>query len=113
MLFLISRALSSDFKRDLPSSGLGILVFFYFKQIFPFLSKNVKKSVVWKKDVLDAQIRDRLTMGGMSKDDSVEQMKSYDSNVLSHFNDEQTQRNVSHISKALKKDGLCVFVFAF
>ena len=45
-------------------------------------------------------------MGTLIKDNSIEQMKSDNSNSLNCFNEDQTRRNVSRIVKALDKDGL-------
>ena len=46
-------------------------------------------------------------MGGISKDDSIEQMRSDNGDSLGRFNDEQIRRNVRRIAKELDKDGLC------
>ena len=66
-----------------------------------------KKSPAWKKVVIENQVRDRLTIGAINKDDSIEQARSDDGELLSRFNDEQTKRNVRRIAKDCDKDGLC------
>ena len=66
-----------------------------------------KKNPAWKKDVFDAQVRDRLIMGAINKDDSVEQIRVDNSDLLSRFNDEQIRRNIRRIAKEVDKDGLC------
>ena len=65
-----------------------------------------KKSPAWKKDVLDTQVRDRLIMGAINKDDSVEQMRSDNGELSSRFNDKQTKRNARRIAKDCDKDSL-------
>ena len=66
-----------------------------------------KKNPAWKKDVFDTQVRDRLIMGAINKDDSIEQMRADNSDLLIRFNDEQIRRNVRRIAKEVDKDGLC------
>ena len=63
--------------------------------------------------MLDAQVRDRLMMGAVSKDDSVEKTKSDNSDVLSHFDDEKIRRNTSRNVKALDEVSSCKCVIAF
>ena len=66
-----------------------------------------KKYPAWKKDVFDTQVRDRLIMGAINKDDSVDQMRVDNSDLLTRFNDEQIRRNARRIAKECDKDGLC------
>ena len=47
-----------------------------------------KKYPAWKKGVFDTQVWNRLIMGAINKDDSVEQMRADDSDVLIRFNNE-------------------------
>ena len=57
--------------------------------------------------MFDTQVRDRLIMGAINKDDSIEQMRADNSDLLIRFNDEQIRRNVRRIAKEVDKDGLC------
>ena len=66
-----------------------------------------KKYPAWKKGVFDTQVQDRLIMGAINKDDSVEQMRVDNSDLFTRFNNEQIRRNVRRITKECDKDGLC------
>ena len=57
--------------------------------------------------MFDTQVQDRLIMGAINKDDSVEQMKAGNLDLFTRFNDEQIRRNVRRITKEVDKDGLC------
>ena len=105
VLFLVSSTSSVDCMRNL----LHIFLHFSGKKIIILktCTSVSKKSPAWKKDVFDTQVRDRLIMGAINKDDSVEQIRSDNGELLNRFNDEQIKRNVRRIAKDCDKDGLC------
>ena len=56
--------------------------------------------------MFDTQVQDRLIMGAINKDDSIDQMRVDNSDLLTRFSDEQIRRNVRRIAKECDKDGL-------
>ena len=104
VLFLVSSTSSVDCMRTLLHdfshfSGEKII-------ILKTRANMSKKSPAWKKVVLDTQVRDRLSMGAINKDDSVEQARSDSGELLSRFNDEQAKRSARRIAKDCNEDGL-------
>ena len=103
VLFLVLSTSSVDCMRSL----LNIFLHFSGKNIVILKRhKNMsKKSPAWKKDVLDAQVRDWLIIGAINEDDSVEQIRSDDGDLLNRFNDEKATRNARRIAKDVDKNG--------
>ena len=66
-----------------------------------------KKYPAWKKGVFDTQVWNRLIMGAINKDDSVEQMRADNLDLFTRFNNEKMRRNIRRIAKKVDKDSLC------
>ena len=67
---------------------------------------STKKYHPWKKDLFDAQVRDLLIMGSIDKNNTMEQNRNDNPDLLNRCNDEKIRRNVKHTAGELDKIGL-------